>query len=138
MSVLPRQSAHALPSCLRDLLASPNSEIIDFYPIDFKLDVNGFKFAWMGVNLLPFVDKDRLLAAVASKEDQFTDEDKNRNANGVPLLIIDDREYNKIKEPILENPTAEVELNNADELNISGNVSACESEPKLGGLHTPP
>jgi len=73
MSVLPSQSVHALPQCLRPLLTSPKSEIADFYPIDFKLDVNGFKFAWQGVNLLPFVDKDRLIAAVAKESPNFTE-----------------------------------------------------------------
>jgi len=29
--------------------------VIDFYPIDFKLDINGAAYAWMGVNLLPFI-----------------------------------------------------------------------------------
>jgi 5'-3' exoribonuclease 2 len=64
MAVFPKQSAHAIPSCYRHLLSDPNSEIIDFYPIDFKLDINGAKFAWMGVNLLPFIDRQRLVAAM--------------------------------------------------------------------------
>ena len=68
MSVFPKQSAHAIPACYRHLLSSPESEIIDFYPIEFKLDVNGAAFAWMGVNLLPFIDKPRLLKAMAKAD----------------------------------------------------------------------
>ena len=64
MSVLPKQSGHALPKCCRPMLSESNSEIIDFYPVKFPLDTNGFKFAWMGVNLLPFVTETRLLKAV--------------------------------------------------------------------------
>ena len=64
MSVFPSQSAHAIPKCYRHLLSDPESEIIDFYPRKFRLDVNGAAYAWMGVNLLPFIDKDRLLRAM--------------------------------------------------------------------------
>jgi len=67
---------------VRLLLSSPQSEIIDFYPIKFPLDTNGFKFAWMGVNLLPFVDEKRLLKAVKGNEEHFAEEDKNRNKPG--------------------------------------------------------
>lgn len=45
-------------------MSDPSSEIIDFYPIEFRLDVNGAAYAWMGVNLLPFIDKDRLIKAM--------------------------------------------------------------------------
>ena len=47
------------------------SEIIDFYPINFKLDVNGAAFAWMGVNLLPFIDRVRLLKAMHKADDGY-------------------------------------------------------------------
>lgn len=69
MSVFPKQSAHAIPACYRHLLSDSTSEIIDFYPINFKLDVNGAAYAWMGVNLLPFIDKERLLRAMAKADD---------------------------------------------------------------------
>jgi len=45
-----------LPKCYQWLFTDVNSPIIDFYPTDFRLDVNGAAYAWMGVNLLPFID----------------------------------------------------------------------------------
>lgn len=87
MAVLPKQSSHALPMCLRKMLADSGSEIIDFYPVKFPLDTNGFKFAWMGVNLLPFVNEVRLIRAVRDKESQFSDEDKKRNSTGCEQLL---------------------------------------------------
>ncbi len=41
------------------------SAIIDFYPTDFRIDLNGKKYAWQGVALLPFVDEDRLHKALS-------------------------------------------------------------------------
>jgi 5'-3' exoribonuclease 2 len=57
------------------LLSDPKSEIIDFYPTDFRLDINGARFAWMGVNLLPFIDRARLVAAM-KKVEKLTDYEK--------------------------------------------------------------
>lgn len=48
---------------------NPDSEVIDFYPSEVELDLNGARYAWMGVNLLPFINWNRLLEA-ATKADE--------------------------------------------------------------------
>ncbi|OQR70814.1 5'-3' exoribonuclease 2-like [Tropilaelaps mercedesae] len=66
MSVFPAASRQHLPEAWGDLMEDPESPIIDFYPTDFRIDLNGKKAAWMGVALLPFVDEKRMLETVAT------------------------------------------------------------------------
>ncbi len=88
MGVFPKQSAHAIPLCYRQLLSDPNSEIIDFYPVHFKLDINGAKFAWMGVNLLPFIDRERLIKAM-KKVENLTQHEQERNKVGQVFVFME-------------------------------------------------
>ena len=64
------------------MLYEPDSDVIDFYPSNLKLDVNGARYAWMGVNLLPFIDRERLKRAmtIADKNyDLLSTKEKERN-----------------------------------------------------------
>jgi len=69
MAVLSPYSIAAIPGCLKKFMTDPDSEIIDFYPLDFKVDIKGKRFAWMGEVLLPFIEIDRLLGCIRSNED---------------------------------------------------------------------
>ncbi|KAJ9250865.1 hypothetical protein DTO195F2_8018 [Paecilomyces variotii] len=91
MGVLPASSNHALPEVFHDLMSDPNSEIIDFYPEDFPVDLNGKKFAWQGVVLLPFIDEKRLLAAMQKKYPLLTEDERARNTMGRDVLLLSDR-----------------------------------------------
>jgi hypothetical protein len=79
MGVLPAGSKHALPEALQPLFEDPNSPILDFYPKDFKVDMNGKRFAWQGVALLPFIDESRLLEATKPIIDQLPPAERRRN-----------------------------------------------------------
>ena len=57
MSVFPAASRSHVPDPWAELMVDPECTIIDFYPEDFKIDLNGKKYAWQGVALLPFVDE---------------------------------------------------------------------------------
>lgn len=88
MSVFPAASRQHLPEPWGDLMEDCESPIIDFYPTDFRIDLNGKKAAWMGVALLPFVDEKRLLETVATVYDQLTPEEKRRNSRGDSFIFI--------------------------------------------------
>lgn len=91
MGVLPAASNHAIPEVFRSLMSDKDSEILDFYPEDFPIDLNGKKFAWQGVALLPFIDEKRLLSAMATKYPLLSAEDAARNELGQDVLILSDR-----------------------------------------------
>ena len=91
MGVLPAASNHAIPEPFHTLMSDEDSEIIDFYPEDFPIDLNGKKFAWQGVAILPFIDEKRLLDAMATKYPLLSAEEHARNEMGKEVLIISDR-----------------------------------------------
>ena len=64
LGVLPTLSKAHVPIAFQGLMSNENSEIIDFYPEKFPIDLNGKKYAWQGVALLPFIDETRLVAAM--------------------------------------------------------------------------
>ena len=70
-----------MPSCYHKLY-EPTSEIIVFYPTDVKLDVNVARYAWRGVNLPPFLDRERPKKAMNDadgNESKLKPHEKSRN-----------------------------------------------------------
>uniref|UniRef100_A0A8C5BFG8 5'-3' exoribonuclease n=1 Tax=Gadus morhua TaxID=8049 RepID=A0A8C5BFG8_GADMO len=88
MGVFPAASGNFLPETWRELMSSPDSAIIDFYPDDFAIDLNGKKYAWQGVALLPFVDERRLRAALGDVYPDLSTEEERRNSLGSDLLFV--------------------------------------------------
>lgn len=88
MGVFPAASGNFLPVTWRRLMSDPESSIIDFYPDDFALDLNGKKFAWQGVALLPFVDERRLRAALEEVYPDLTPDEMRRNSLGGDHLFV--------------------------------------------------
>lgn len=85
MGVLPDRSKKIVPTVYHDLMTNPSSPIIDFYPRDFELDMNGKKMDWEAVVKIPFIDEKRLLSAMATVNDLLADDEKARNGFGVPI-----------------------------------------------------
>lgn len=85
MGVLPDRSKNIVPKAYWELMTSPDSPIIDFYPRDFELDMNGKKMEWEAVVKIPFIDETRLLDALKTKESLLTPDEKARNTFGASL-----------------------------------------------------
>ena len=85
MGVLPDRSKKIVPTAYHDLMTNKDSPIIDFYPRDFDLDMNGKKMEWEAVVKIPFIDEARLLPAMATKEHLLAPDEAARNSFGVSL-----------------------------------------------------
>jgi 5'-3' exoribonuclease 2 len=83
MAVLPSDSSHAIPKESRWLMEDTESPIIDFYPHEVPVDPNGKAMPWLWVVLLPFIDEDRLLAAMSPTMTKWEKSELLCNARGL-------------------------------------------------------
>jgi len=89
MACLPPSSSDLLPKPYQWLLKSEKSPIVDFYPESFTIDMNGKRWPWEAVVLLPFIDSKRLISA--SNEfvtmASLSEEEKSRNQLGGAVVF---------------------------------------------------
>ena len=115
MSVFPAGSKQFLPPTWQVLMDDPESPIIDFYPTNFKVDLNGKKFAWQGVALLPFVDEQRLLETLKDVYDNLTMYEQQRNVRGNDRLFVGRHHpVHDFLEAIYENQVGSIDQLNLD------------------------
>ncbi|XP_077392557.1 5'-3' exoribonuclease 1 [Festucalex cinctus] len=92
LAVLPAASMELLPECYRHLMTSEMSPIIEYYPTDFKTDLNGKQQEWEAVVLIPFIDERCLLAAMEVCNYDLRKEEKARNHHTECALYTYDHE----------------------------------------------
>ncbi|CEG79728.1 hypothetical protein RMATCC62417_14157 [Rhizopus microsporus] len=88
MGVLPAASRAHIPKPFHHLMTDEDSPIIDYYPTRFEVDMDGKKWEWQGVVKLPFINTNRLLAAMNTVYDQLNEEEVQRNSVGASVLYI--------------------------------------------------
>ncbi|CEP03179.1 hypothetical protein PBRA_002939 [Plasmodiophora brassicae] len=88
LGVLPPASGPLIPRALADLMTRPDSPIIDFYPTQFEVDMNGKRNDWEGIAMIPFVDQHRLIEAIrALPPSVFSEEERQRNSHGIEITF---------------------------------------------------
>ncbi|KNA23201.1 hypothetical protein SOVF_026000 [Spinacia oleracea] len=88
MAVLPPRSAHALPKVYQQLMTESSSDIIEFYPNDFEVDLDGKRFLWQGICKLPFIEQEKLVAVTKQVEQKVKDSEAARNVETTDKLLI--------------------------------------------------
>ncbi|KAI0981611.1 hypothetical protein GJ496_010380 [Pomphorhynchus laevis] len=126
MAVFPAASGRFLPTTWRDLMSNPKSPIIDFYPTEFGLDLNGKRFDWQAVVLLPFVSEQRLFKALDTVRDNLTEEEVLRNSTGNELIFVSSQLKNDLMTDFL------MSLKNKNKWKQLPSISSPEAESSCG------
>uniref|UniRef100_A0A8C1ZTG5 5'-3' exoribonuclease 1 n=1 Tax=Cyprinus carpio TaxID=7962 RepID=A0A8C1ZTG5_CYPCA len=96
LGVLPSASKDLLPQCYQHLMTSPGSPIVEYYPQDFKTDLNGKQQEWEAVVLIPFIDEKCLLAAMEPYTPKLTPSEKARNRHTECAVYCFDKELDYV------------------------------------------
>lgn len=86
LAVLPPQSSELLPKSCRELVTSSNSPIIEYYPTEFEVDLEGKKQEYEGQPILPFIDVNKLKKCYNNVKDNFDDMENKRNSSGKNMI----------------------------------------------------
>ncbi|CAF3720070.1 unnamed protein product [Rotaria socialis] len=128
MAVFPSQSRKFLPIEWQSLMTEKESPIIDFYPLNFCVDLNGKRYEWQGVALLPFVDEKRLHRTLEHVYSTLTIEEGKRNQRDYDRLYIHSTDlcYDYLKQLYVPGIT---EVTKKSSLNmptmLSGGLAGC-------------
>ncbi|KAK0177026.1 hypothetical protein PV328_001116 [Microctonus aethiopoides] len=82
LAVLPAASKNLLPEVYQGLLTDEVSPIIDYYPGEFRTDLNEKKQEWEAVVLIPFINEAKLIDAMRPFNSQLKQEEIKRNQHG--------------------------------------------------------
>lgn len=88
MAVLPARSRNLMPMVYRPLMTDPQSSIIEFYPNEVDIDMNGKTALWEAVVLLSFVDEKKLIENLKPVEAKLTASETKRNSFGNDIVFL--------------------------------------------------
>lgn len=139
MGVFPADSKELVPKPFRRLMTAEDSEVIDFYPTDFAIDLNGKKHLWQGVVLLPFIDEERLLRALETVYPEVAADDLAMNVQGT------DQVFFSLWHPVttkliksLDDSLHRIPLDPQETGGLAGYVQREEAFPEPGGTFPSP
>ena len=79
MIVLPSDSKDLLPNSYAKKMIDPESDIIDYYPIDFDMDIINKRYLYECIPYLPVINMKRLQSSISLCE--LNQEESKRNSN---------------------------------------------------------
>ncbi|KAL2328424.1 hypothetical protein Fmac_021851 [Flemingia macrophylla] len=132
LSVLPPASAHALPKAYAQLMLDEKSKILDFFPKDFEVDIEGKRFFKQGVCKLPWIDDKRLVAETRELRNELSENEAVRNSVKADILFV--RSTSKLAKKVgFLSLTSKLDTRISD--GIGGVISLCHKlveKPCLG------
>jgi 5'-3' exonuclease/20S proteasome alpha/beta subunit len=91
MACLPPSYAHLLPQPYQGFMTDPASPIAKFYPRSFTVDMNGKRWPWEAVTLLPFIDSKELFGVSQTvSEKSLSPEELARNRTDHAVVFAHD------------------------------------------------
>ncbi|KAI3406046.2 exo2 [Candida oxycetoniae] len=96
MAVLPARSKKLMPPIYRPLMTDEKSPIIQFYPHEVDVDMNGKTATWEAVVLLDFVDEKKLVETLKPLEDKLSPEEAKRNSYGHAIKFMHNAQIDKV------------------------------------------
>ncbi|KAF7400707.1 hypothetical protein HZH66_005891 [Vespula vulgaris] len=142
LAVLPPYSKKLLPEALQSLLTEEQSPIIDYYPSEFKTDLNGKKQDWEAIVLIPFIDENILMKAMEPYYTKLTVEEHERNKHGPMYMYSYDKEivglcHSPRNLPVIENH-AQVKIINCEDIYVPKDKLVKGLHPRIKlDLHFP-
>ena len=83
LTILPKDSNHLLPKTTHPLMNDIDSNIIDIYPVEYKLDTVFKRYYWQCVPILPSINYKKVKDAIS--DIKLTKEEKSRFKKNIPI-----------------------------------------------------
>eukprot|EP01135_Chromosphaera_perkinsii_P005027 Nk52_evm4s311 gene=Nk52_evmTU4s311 len=129
MAVQPSSSGSFMPKTWHQLMVDEDSPIKHFYPEEFTVDLNGKRFLWQGVALLPWIEQDLLLDTLKLVYPDLEEDEMERNDLGHDTLFVS--KHDKSLLPLLKvyeglHPWKERTANNGRLVRSESQINLCE------------
>ena len=132
MAVLPARSRALMPVVYRQFMTDPQSPIIDFYPHEVDIDLNGKTASWEAVVLLSFVDENKLIKVLEPIESKLTSSETKRNTFGHDIQFVHNPQFDLVYSSPLPGFFHDIEHDNCIEEPFV--LPEVKGENSIGGL----